>query len=101
MPRDRYLYTLPVGWNNSNFNDMADPFFGNFSAYFDRVSMMSYGMVWFGGGWQSWHSSPLFGETSSTPSSISNTVQALHTAGVPYEKIGIGGDRSAAGRNHP
>src|SRR5437867_2557147 len=52
--------------------------------------MMSYGMVWFGEGWQSWHTSPLFGETPSAPSSISNTTQALHTAGVPYEKIGIG-----------
>ncbi len=92
MPRSAYLYTIPVGWNNSNpwMNEMADPFWGALSAYVDRIDTMSYSMLWFGEGWESWHTSALFGETPSTPSSIDNTVQALRTAGVPDAKIGIG-----------
>lgn len=90
LPRSAYIYTVPVGWNNANFNDMADPFFGELSAYFDRVSTMSYSMLWLGDGWQSWHSSALYGETPTTPSSIANTVEALRAAGVPDAKIGIG-----------
>ncbi len=90
LPRSPYVYTLPVGWNNANFNDMANPFYGELAAHFDRVSTMSYSMLWSGYGWQSWHSSALYGETPSTPSSIDNTVRALHAAGVPDAKIGIG-----------
>jgi chitinase len=84
------IMTIPVGWNNSNFDSQENPYFGTISAYYDRVNMMSYGMVWFGSGWQSWHSSALYGETSTTPSSVSDTVRALLVAGVPREKIGIG-----------
>jgi chitinase len=90
LPRSSYLYTLPVGWNNANFNDMADPFYGTIATYFDRVSTMSYSALWIGDGWQSWHSSALHGETPRTPSSIANTVDALRAAGVPDAKIGIG-----------
>lgn len=90
LPRSQYIYTLPVGWNNANFENMADPFYGEVSAYFDRVSMMSYSMMWLGDGWQSWHSSALYGETPNAPSSIDDTVQALRAAGVPDAKIGLG-----------
>ncbi len=90
LPRSAYVYTLPVGWNNMNWGNMADPFFGEIAAYFDRVSPMSYSMFWIGDGWDSWHSSALFGETPNAPSSIDNTVQALRAAGVPDAKIGIG-----------
>jgi chitinase len=84
------VMTIPVGWNNSNFNEMAATFFGQLSASFDRVNMMSYGMVWCGSGWDSWHSSALYGNTGSTPSSIDDTTKALMSAGVPKAKIGIG-----------
>lgn len=84
------IYTIPVGWNNMNFDNMADPFYGDISQYFDRVNMMSYQMVWTGDGWESWHSSALYGATATTPSSIDNTTQALIRAGVPRAKIGIG-----------
>ena len=84
------VMTIPVGWNNSNSNNMADHFYGQLSAYFDRVNMMSYGMLMCGDGWESWHSSALYGDTSSTPSSIDDTTKALITAGVPKAKIGIG-----------
>jgi chitinase len=47
-------------------------------------------MLWLGDGWESWHSSALYGQTPNAPSSIDNTVQALRAAGVPNDKIGIG-----------
>ena len=90
LPRSAYIYTLPVGWNNANWDNMADPFYGEVATRFDRVSPMSYSMLWLGDGWESWHSSALYGETPNAPSSIDNTVQALRTAGVPDNKIGIG-----------
>lgn len=90
LPRASYLYTLPVGWNNANFGDLANPFFGEIAAYFDRVSPMTYSMFWLGDGWGSWHSSALYGETPTTPSSIDDTVRALRAAGVPAGKLGIG-----------
>ena len=43
-----------------------------------------------GGGWLSWHHSPLFGEAPSHPTSIASTVQAYLNAGVPRAKLGIG-----------
>lgn len=92
LPRASYAYTFPVWWNNMNpwSNEMADPFWGQLATYVDRLSTMSYSMLWFGEGWDSWHSSALYGNTPSTPSSIDNTVQALRIAGVPDAKIGVG-----------
>jgi chitinase len=90
LPRGSYIYTLPVGWNNANWDNMADPFYGTVATRFDRVSPMSYSMLWLGDGWDSWHSSALYGETPHAPSSIDNTIQALRRAGVPDAKIGIG-----------
>jgi chitinase len=69
---------------------MADPFWGTLADYVDRINTMSYSMMWFGEGWESWHSSALYGNTPTTPSSIDNTVQALRIAGVPDAKIGVG-----------
>ena len=41
-------------------------------------------------GWQSWHSSALYGETPTTPTSIDSTVERYLDAGVPAAKLGIG-----------
>ena len=90
LPRSSYIYTIPVGWNNANWDNMADPFYGELATRFDRVSPMTYSMLWLGDGWESWHSSALYGETLNAPSSIDNTVRALRAAGVPAAKIGIG-----------
>lgn len=89
LPRSSYVYTLPVGWNNINYNPMIHPFYGEIGQYFDRVSPMSYSMMWLPG-WESWHSGALQGETPLTPSSIDNSVQALMASGIPVSKIGIG-----------
>jgi len=90
LPRSNTIYTLPVGWNNMNWDNMADPFFGEIATYFDRVTPMTYSMMWLGDGWDSWHTGALYGETPNAPSSIGNTVQALLRAGVPAAKLGIG-----------
>ncbi len=84
------VYTIPVGVNNTNFDDMQNNFYGELEDYFDRVNLMSYGMLWSGGGWESWHSSPLFGETPTTPTSVDDSVKALQASGVPTAKIGVG-----------
>jgi chitinase len=84
------IMTIPLGSNNRNFDNMKNPYYGQLSHYFDRVNMMSYQMNWTQAGWESWHSSPLFGETPSTPTSIDNTMKAYLAAGIPKEKIGIG-----------
>ncbi|MCK5131119.1 MAG: T9SS type A sorting domain-containing protein [Candidatus Sabulitectum sp.] len=83
------VMTIPLGWSNSNF-PLTDSFWGQLSQYFDRVNMMSYHMTWIGGGWESWHSSALYGETPTTPSSIDHTVSAYLASGIPGNKIGIG-----------
>jgi chitinase len=84
------VMTIPVGWNNSNSNNMDNTYFGTLAGIYDRLNMMSYQMNWTGSGWYTWHSSALFGATGHTPSSIDNTVQALINSGVPKAKIGIG-----------
>jgi|GEM_PF-774987 len=89
LPRSAYIYTLPVGWNNMNYNPMIHPFYGQIAQYFDRVSPMSYSMMWLPG-WESWHTGALMGNTPLTPSSIDNSVQALLADGIPASKIGIG-----------
>lgn len=82
--------TVPVGWNNANFNTMAHPFYGELGLLADRVNLMSYQMNWTGDGWQSWHSGALRGHGPTTPSSVEDSVQALLRAGVPRGRIGIG-----------
>jgi chitinase len=89
LPRSAYIYTLPVGWNNQNYNPMIHPFYGQIAQHFDRVSPMSYSMMWLPG-WESWHTGALVGNTPLTPSSIDNSVQALRASGIPASKIGIG-----------
>jgi chitinase len=89
LPRSAYIYTLPVGWNNQNYNPMIHPFFGQIAQSFDRVSPMSYSMMWLPG-WESWHTGALTGNTPLAPSSIENSVQALLADGIPASKIGIG-----------
>lgn len=81
---------VPVGWNNANRDNAVNPYYGALAAYYDRINVMSYRMNSCGNWWASWHSSPLFGETASTPSSVDNSVQALRRSGVPSAKIGIG-----------
>ncbi|SMB97566.1 glycosyl hydrolase family 18 protein [Deinococcus hopiensis] len=89
--RPNLLLTLPVGWVNANFPSWeARPYFGQIAPLFDRINIMSYAMNGVYGGWQSWHSGALAGETGSTPSSVMSSVDAYANVGVPLSKIGLG-----------
>lgn len=58
----------------------------------DQYNLMSYGIgsVYDAYGWQSWFTSPIFGETGSTPYSLDYSVTAYTNMGVPRSKLGIG-----------
>ena len=59
------------------------------AAYFDQLFVATFGMGNSWSGWQSWHNSPLYGDTPTTPSSVESTVLKLVDAGIPAEKIHI------------
>lgn len=79
------ILTVPVTWGNS---DAA--FISTLSSSLDQVNVMSYGMADSWPGWKSWHSSALAGDTSTTPSSVSRSIQAYVSAGTPASKMGMG-----------
>jgi len=83
------ILTVPVGWVNANAPTVAS-LYGNIAPVLDQINIMSYTMADAWPGWQSWHSSALFGETASTPSSVGSSVNAYLAAGVPAAKLGIG-----------
>jgi chitinase len=41
-------------------------------------------------GWESWHNSALYGETDTTPSSVSSSVAYFLASGVPASRLGVG-----------
>jgi len=86
------LLTVPITWINNNFaSEEADPFWGQIAHLFDQINIMSYGMASGYWGWESWHSSALYGETGSAPSSIAASVRAWREyGGIPAAKLGIG-----------
>ncbi|HYF71969.1 MAG TPA: glycoside hydrolase family 18 protein [Nocardioides sp.] len=58
----------------------------------DQYNLMSYGVgtTWNGGGWDSWFSGALDGESPTTPVSIDSSIDAYAASGAPREKIGLG-----------
>ncbi len=83
------VLTVPLGGINVNF-ETVDARWASVSATLDQVNLMTYSMAGAYSGWKSWHHSPLDGETSATPMSISSSVDAFLAAGVPAAKLGIG-----------
>ena len=83
------ILTVPVGWVNANFPDV-DALYGEVAPLFDQINIMSYSMAGPWDGWQSWHSSALYGGGGPTPSSVDSSVSAYLAAGVPAAKLGIG-----------
>jgi len=86
------IITADVGWLNSNFalssTDMQ--FYVNLGAAVDQMNIMTYGMADNWGGWVSWHSSAIYGQGGSNPSSVSNSVSQYVSAGVPAAKLSLG-----------
>jgi chitinase len=85
----RLLLSFPLNWLNPNI-DKASPLWKKAADVFDRLNIMSYMMTVNSFGWKSWHSSALYGESGSTPSSVEASAKMYLAAGIPPEKLGVG-----------
>ncbi|TQF13022.1 chitinase [Myxococcus llanfairpwllgwyngyllgogerychwyrndrobwllllantysiliogogogochensis] len=88
--RPDMLLTFPINWINSNFPEDADPWFLNLVPYLDQINVMSYEMTGPWGGWTSWYSSALTGESGTHPTSVASSLNAWVAAGIPKAKLGMG-----------
>lgn len=79
--------SFAIGWVGST--QSVPPYTASTAEHFDQMFVATLGMGNSWSGWQSWHNSPLYGDTPSTPSSVETTVQKLVDAGIPAEKIHI------------
>ncbi len=85
------LITLPVMWVTSGKDRTRElAWYANVADYVDKIFVMTYSMTGTWSGWQSWFSSPLYGDTATTPASIDSSVQAFKKAGIPQKKLGFG-----------
>lgn len=57
---------------------------------FDRLNVMTYDMADNWEGWLSWHNSPLYGDSNSTPASVASSIKAYIGVGIPAGKLGLG-----------
>jgi chitinase len=87
--RPQTILTVPVGWINANFAQ-PDAWWASIAPVFDRIDVMTYDMAGPWEGWQSWHNSALYGETDSTPSSVSSSIAYFLASGVPASRLGVG-----------
>jgi chitinase len=88
--RPHMLLTFPIGWINTNVATDADPWFANLAPYLDQINVMSYEMVGPWGGWQSWYTSALYGDSGNHPTSVSGSLNGWVRAGIPKAKLGMG-----------
>lgn len=85
------LITLPVEWVGSTRDRTQElAWYADVSKYVDKIFVMTYSMTGVWSGWQSWFTSPLYGETIKTPNSINHSVESYRKAGVPKSKLGFG-----------
>jgi chitinase len=87
--RPSMLLTMPVGWVNANA-PTVDPWYAQAAGLLDRMNIMTYGMADNWGGWVSWHEGALAGQGPNHPSSVSSSVAAFRSAGIPAAKLGLG-----------
>jgi len=83
------ILTAPVDFINVNYQTV-DSSWARIAMQFDQINIMTYGMAGAYSGWQSWHHSPLYGQTATTPTSIDSSVSKWLAAGVPASKLGVG-----------
>ncbi|MCY0996861.1 glycosyl hydrolase family 18 protein [Myxococcus sp. MISCRS1] len=90
--RPDIILTVPVNWLNSNFGmpEHEAKFMKELGSRVDQLNIMSYKMSGHWGGWESWHSSPLWDEAQNRPSSVANSVAGYIRAGVPRGRLGVG-----------
>jgi cellulase/cellobiase CelA1 len=92
--RERYqanpvIITFPGGNKNINIDTVSDHDL-RVANMVDQYNIMSYGVGWFGQGWDSNTFAPLTGATKKRPVSIASTIQMFVDKGVPREKMGLG-----------
>jgi chitinase len=83
------VLTVPAAPININFPEVPGVY-AQVAPFVDLISIMTYNMEGAYDGWDSWHSSALFGATESTPTSVEASVGAFLDAGVPADKLGVG-----------
>jgi chitinase len=90
-PDNPFLVTFPGYGKNLNIDAVQD-YEVTVANMVDQYNMMNYGIgsVWFGGGWTSWFSSPIFGENGTHNTSLSSSVNAYVARGVARNKLGVG-----------
>jgi len=86
----RGIITYDAFWKNRNFPDDVHPDLIEIAKSVHQFNLMTYGMADSWDGWKSWHSSALFDDQPSYPSSIKSTVDIYLNKGAPANKIGIG-----------
>ncbi|OWK26046.1 hypothetical protein AJ87_47685 [Rhizobium yanglingense] len=66
------LLTIDLSWKNSNssIENQEARFLMQIEPIFDRLNVMTYDMADNWEGWLSWHNSPLYGDSNSTPTSV-------------------------------
>ncbi|NOK16108.1 glycosyl hydrolase family 18 protein [Corallococcus carmarthensis] len=89
--RPNMLLTFPIGWVNNNFStDASLKWYPQLAQYLDQVNVMSYEMIGVWGGWDSWFTSALKGESGTHPTSVESSLNAWVSAGIPKQKLGMG-----------
>jgi chitinase len=83
------VLTVPADVTTLTFPDVPRVF-ARVAPLLDRINLMSYGMEGAYPGWDSWHSSALYGAAETTPTSVEATVDHFRAAGVPAAKLGVG-----------
>ncbi|HMA94298.1 MAG TPA: glycoside hydrolase family 18 protein, partial [Polyangiaceae bacterium] len=85
------ILTVPGFTVNPNYQTV-DPATKQLVDYLDQYNLMSYfpATAMAGGGWLSWHNSPLCGQKATTPVTIEDSLKRFTDAGVPKSKLGMG-----------
>jgi chitinase len=86
------LITMTAGYYSINFpmGSTEKQFFLQMSSQVDQLNVMTYNMSWPHPGWVSWHNSPIYGEGSNHPVSVTSSVAMYTAAGIPASKLGFG-----------
>ncbi len=83
------LLTVSAPWIQRT-TPSIDPVWAALAAVVDRVNVTTYAMASTASGWQSWHSSALYGDTAQTPTSVDLNVKTYREWGIPSAKLGVG-----------
>jgi chitinase len=76
--------------NAGQFDATNITFWNNVAAQVDFINLMTYDMSGAYSGWTNWHSSPLYGHTSTHPVDIEFSLTKFSNAGIAPSKLGFG-----------